>query len=104
MRAGLPGGRPDRHAGATGSSGTELAGRLRAKTGTLRNVTALAGEIDPLQGGALTFAYVANVPDPGEVTPGEVGIDGLAQILLDYPRGVDVAALAPLPPGPPPRT
>lgn len=89
-------------AGETGTlaerwEGTEIAGRLRAKTGTLRNVTALAGEIEPTQGGALTFAYVANVPDPGEVTSGEVGIDELAQILVQYPRGVDMATLAPLP-------
>jgi len=101
VRAGLP------VAGQTGTLaerfvGTEIAGRLHAKTGTLRNVTALAGEIDPLQGGSLTFAYVANVPDPGEVTSGEVGIDGLAQILLGYPRGVDLAALAPLPAAPAP--
>jgi D-alanyl-D-alanine carboxypeptidase/D-alanyl-D-alanine-endopeptidase (penicillin-binding protein 4) len=99
VRAGLP------VAGQTGTLaerfvGTEIAGRLRAKTGTLRNVTALAGEIDPLQGGSVTFAYVANVPDPGEVTSTEVGIDGLAQILLEYPRGVDLAALAPLPAAP----
>ncbi len=101
VRAGLP------VAGETGTLadrflGTEIAGRLRAKTGTLRNVTALAGEIDPLQGGSLTFAYVANVPDPGEVSAGEVGITGLAEILLAYPRGVDLAALGPLPPGPAP--
>ncbi len=89
-------------AGQTGTlaerwQGTEVAGRLRAKTGTLRNVTALAGEIEPTQGGSLTFAYVANVPDPGEVSAAEVGIDELAQILVQYPRGVDMAALAPLP-------
>jgi serine-type D-Ala-D-Ala carboxypeptidase/endopeptidase (penicillin-binding protein 4) len=89
-------------AGETGTladrwEGTEVAGRLRAKTGTLRNVAALAGEIRPTQGGALTFAYVANVPDPGEVTAGEVGVDELAHILVQYPRGVDLAALAPLP-------
>jgi D-alanyl-D-alanine carboxypeptidase/D-alanyl-D-alanine-endopeptidase (penicillin-binding protein 4) len=88
-------------AGETGTladrwQGTEVAGRLRGKTGTLRNVTALAGEVEPTQGGALTFAYVANVPDPGEVTAGEVGIDALAQILVQYPRGVDMAALEPL--------
>ena len=101
VRAGLP------VAGETGTLaerfvGTEIAGRLRAKTGTLRNVTALAGEIDPLQGGSLTFAYVANVPDPGEVSAAEVGTDALAQILLRYPRDVDLAALEPLPPGPAP--
>ncbi len=77
--------------------GTEVAGRLRGKTGTLRNVTALAGEVEPTQGGGLTFAYVANVPDPREVTAGEVGIDDLAHILVQYPRGVDMAALEPLP-------
>jgi serine-type D-Ala-D-Ala carboxypeptidase/endopeptidase (penicillin-binding protein 4) len=89
-------------AGETGTladrwKGTEVAGRLRGKTGTLRNVTALAGEVEPTQGGALTFAYVANVPDPGEVTAGGVGIDDLAQILVRYPRGVDMAALEPHP-------
>ncbi|HKY67876.1 MAG TPA: D-alanyl-D-alanine carboxypeptidase/D-alanyl-D-alanine-endopeptidase, partial [Acidimicrobiales bacterium] len=95
VRAGLP------VAGETGTladryEGTPLVGRLRAKTGTLRNVTALAGEIDPLQGGSLTFAYVANVPDPGEVTAGEVGVEQLGEILLGYPRGLDLAALQPL--------
>ncbi|MDD9369068.1 MAG: D-alanyl-D-alanine carboxypeptidase/D-alanyl-D-alanine-endopeptidase, partial [Acidimicrobiales bacterium] len=88
-------------AGETGTladrwTGTEVAGRLRGKTGTLRNVAALAGEVDPSQGGGLTFAYVANVPDPGEVTAGEVGVDDLAHILVQYPRGVDMAALEPL--------
>ena len=99
VRAGLP------IAGETGTladryEGTALAGRLRAKTGTLRNVTALAGEIDALQGGALTFAYVANVPDPGEVDAGEVGVERLGEILLGYPRGVDLAALEPAAPVP----
>jgi serine-type D-Ala-D-Ala carboxypeptidase/endopeptidase (penicillin-binding protein 4) len=89
-------------AGETGTlaerwQGSAVAGRLRAKTGTLRNATALAGEVSPLQGGSLTFAYVANVPDPGPISPEEVGMDQLAEILVAYPRGVDVAALVPLP-------
>ncbi|HEX6569774.1 MAG TPA: D-alanyl-D-alanine carboxypeptidase, partial [Acidimicrobiales bacterium] len=89
-------------AGETGTladrwRGTEVAGRMRAKTGSLRNVTALAGEVEPVRGGALTFAYVANVPDPGEVTLEDVHLAELPEILVDYPRGVDVAALAPLP-------
>jgi D-alanyl-D-alanine carboxypeptidase/D-alanyl-D-alanine-endopeptidase (penicillin-binding protein 4) len=75
--------------------GTPVAGRLRAKTGTLRNVTALAGEMRPLAGGSVTFAYVANVPDPGEVTSEDVDLNGLAAILLAYPRGVDIAPLTP---------
>jgi len=96
VRAGLP------VAGQTGTlatrfQGTDLVGRLRAKTGTLRNVTALAGEVDTLQGGAVTFAYVANVPDPGEVTAEGVGVAELGQILLEYPRGVDLTALQPQP-------
>jgi serine-type D-Ala-D-Ala carboxypeptidase/endopeptidase (penicillin-binding protein 4) len=89
-------------AGETGTladrwEGTPIAGRLRAKTGTLRNVTALAGVISPLQSGSLTFAYVANVPDPETVTAAEVNLDQLAQILVEHPRGVDVAALVPQP-------
>lgn len=79
---------------------TPVAGRLRGKTGTLRNVTALAGEIEPVSGGALSFAYVANVPDPREVSPEQVGIDELATILVDYPEGIDMAALEPLPASP----
>jgi D-alanyl-D-alanine carboxypeptidase/D-alanyl-D-alanine-endopeptidase (penicillin-binding protein 4) len=96
LRAGLP------VAGQTGTLtdrfvGTPAAGRLKAKTGTLRNVTALAGEVEPLAGGDVTFAYVANVADPGQVTFEDVGMEGLADILLAYPRGIDLAALEPLP-------
>jgi serine-type D-Ala-D-Ala carboxypeptidase/endopeptidase (penicillin-binding protein 4) len=75
--------------------GTPVAGRLRAKTGSLRNVTALAGEIEPLAGGTVTFAYVANVPEPGLLEPGDVNMNGLADILVAYRRGVDLAALEP---------
>ena len=77
-------------AGETGTlaerwRGTPVAGRLRAKTGSLRNVTALAGEIEPLAGGMVTFAYVANVPDPGLLDPGDVDMNGLADILVPTP-------------------
>ncbi len=88
-------------AGETGTlatwKGTSVDGRMRAKTGTLRNVTALAGEIEPLQGGTVTFAYVANIPDPDEVTSADVRLTGLADILVAYPRGVDLATLEPEP-------
>jgi hypothetical protein len=47
----------------------------------------------------VTFAYVANVADPGTTSFEEVGVDALANILLGYPEGVDLAALAPLPAG-----
>jgi D-alanyl-D-alanine carboxypeptidase/D-alanyl-D-alanine-endopeptidase (penicillin-binding protein 4) len=87
-------------AGETGTlaerwRGTQVAGRLRAKTGSLRNVTALAGEVEPLAGGRVTFAYVANVPDPGPLDPGDVDMDRLGDILITYGRGIDLAALAP---------
>lgn len=78
-----------------GWDGSAAAGRLRGKTGTLRNVTALAGEVEVRVGHTVTFAYVANVADPGEVTAAEVGLTQLADILMAYPRGVDVAQLEP---------
>jgi serine-type D-Ala-D-Ala carboxypeptidase/endopeptidase (penicillin-binding protein 4) len=92
-------------AGETGTlaerwQGSDVAGRMRAKTGTLRNVTALAGEVEPLAGGSpVWFAYIANVADPGLVTPEDVGLDRLADILVRYPRQVDLAALGPQPVG-----
>lgn len=92
---------------ATRYDGTAAEGRLRAKTGTLRNVTALAGEIDVADGDTVTFAYVANVPDPGQISSDQIGLTGLADLLMRYPEGVDLAALQPAaatPPGPPPGT
>ena len=87
-------------AGETGTlaerwRGTQVAGRLRAKTGSLRNVTALAGEVEPLAGGRVIFAYVANVPDPGPLDPEDVDMDRLGDILITYGRGIDLAALDP---------
>jgi len=79
---------------------TPVAGRLRAKTGTLRNVTALAGEVQPLPGGTLDFAYVANVSDPATVTADDVDMDSLPDILIGYGEGIDLAALSPLPAAP----
>jgi serine-type D-Ala-D-Ala carboxypeptidase/endopeptidase (penicillin-binding protein 4) len=79
---------------------TPVAGRMRAKTGTLRNVTSLAGVVQPLPGGTVSFAYVANVPDPGTVTPESVGMDDLPGILLRYGEGLDLTALGPLPAAP----
>jgi D-alanyl-D-alanine carboxypeptidase/D-alanyl-D-alanine-endopeptidase (penicillin-binding protein 4) len=88
-------------AGETGTlqdrwDGTPVAGRLLGKTGTLNQVTALTGRVSPLQGGALTFSYVATVPEGQYLGAADVALqDQLGQILVDYPRGVDVAALVP---------
>ncbi|MGE3621586.1 MAG: D-alanyl-D-alanine carboxypeptidase/D-alanyl-D-alanine-endopeptidase [Acidimicrobiia bacterium] len=79
---------------------TELAGRLRAKTGSLTSVTALAGVVDDADG-QLVFAYLANVPE-GQAVPA-AAVDAQAQlgeILLGYPRLPDPAALRPLPVAP----
>ncbi|HEY8546245.1 MAG TPA: D-alanyl-D-alanine carboxypeptidase/D-alanyl-D-alanine-endopeptidase, partial [Acidimicrobiales bacterium] len=81
--------------------GTELDGRMHAKTGTLNTVTALAGRVDPLQGGSLMFSYIANAPSiSGE--DADRWHRSLAEILVAYPRGVDIEAL--LPAGTPPAT
>ena len=52
-------------AGETGTlarrfAGTAAAGRLRAKTGSLHGVAAIAGYVETVAGSTLTFAYVVN--------------------------------------------
>ncbi|MGY6499580.1 MAG: D-alanyl-D-alanine carboxypeptidase/D-alanyl-D-alanine endopeptidase [Acidimicrobiales bacterium] len=48
--------------------GTPAAGQVRAKTGSLRHVNALAGFVETAEGRTYTFAYVANLPE-GEFMP-----------------------------------
>ncbi len=70
-----------------------LVGRIRAKTGTLNDVTALSGFADAEAGPSLTFSYIATGATVG---PTLYAIqDHLASILVDYAKGLDVAALAP---------
>jgi D-alanyl-D-alanine carboxypeptidase/D-alanyl-D-alanine-endopeptidase (penicillin-binding protein 4) len=76
--------------------GTPLDGTLRAKTGSLTSVSALAGLIeddDP----PLTFALVVNV-DPGTRVPESVGAlqQRIGEVLAAWPRGPDLAALGPI--------
>ncbi len=79
---------------------TPLAGKLRAKTGTLRSVTALAGVLDDTDG-RLVFAYVANVAENATIPADLVAAQQqLGEILLSWPRHPDPAALRPLPPEP----
>ena len=86
-------------AGETGTlaadfEGTPVDGRMHAKTGTLNTVTALAGRVDPTQGGSLMFSYIANAPSVSD-SSARAWRKGLAEILVAYPRGVDLDALLP---------
>jgi D-alanyl-D-alanine carboxypeptidase/D-alanyl-D-alanine-endopeptidase (penicillin-binding protein 4) len=76
--------------------GTRLDGVLRAKTGSLRSVAALAGFVeddDP----ALAFALVVNVAPDGTV-PEEVARlqQRVGEVLAAWPRVPDLAALGPI--------
>lgn len=76
---------------ATRFRGTAVAGRLRAKTGSLKNVTTLAGFVDLPEGGSATFAYVANGEPVDE--DGLAAQDLLAATLAGYlPPCPDVAS------------
>lgn len=75
--------------------GTPVEGRLRAKTGSLLQVSALAGEVDGRDGTTLTFAYLLNGVDWSREGPRLQ--DRLADILARYP---DVPALHELGPVP----
>jgi D-alanyl-D-alanine carboxypeptidase/D-alanyl-D-alanine-endopeptidase (penicillin-binding protein 4) len=91
-------------AGQTGTlqdrwNGTQVEGRLRAKTGTLNEVTALSGRVETLQGGSLTFSYVTNAVAGDTIGSEDVDLqNGLADILVRYPRGVDLTPLVPAAP------
>jgi serine-type D-Ala-D-Ala carboxypeptidase/endopeptidase (penicillin-binding protein 4) len=77
--------------------GGELVGRLRAKTGSLNSVTALTGVMD--DDGRLLFSYMANVDPSASIGTATVALqDGLAEMLLAWPRTPDVAVLGPQPP------
>ena len=72
---------------------TPSTGRVRAKTGTLNSVNALAGFADTPQGSTLSFAFMHNGTDPR--TTGVA--DGFTDRLMAYPKGPKIAMLEPLP-------
>lgn len=74
--------------------GTPAEGRLRAKTGTLSTVTALAGFVELPDGGTATFAYVAN-GKPAEGDPHR-GQDFLGVLLGQYATPCPEHGTAPL--------
>jgi D-alanyl-D-alanine carboxypeptidase/D-alanyl-D-alanine-endopeptidase (penicillin-binding protein 4) len=77
-----------------------VSGRLRAKTGSLNESTALSGYVDTLAGLDLVFAYVGN----GSGLSAEIETlydqqDLLGDALVRYPEGPALEDLAPLPVG-----
>ena len=77
--------------------GTDLVGQVRAKTGTLNQVTGLAGHATPaVEGETLRFSLLVNLP-PDQFVNGEI-VDAqqrLAEILTAHPDLPDVSDLRP---------
>lgn len=75
-------------------AGNPATGRLRAKTGSLDNVTGLAGYVDSTNGSpSLAFALLANdIPNDGV---GRVLQEQVGAALARYPQGPVPATLAP---------
>lgn len=78
--------------------GTELQGRIHAKTGTLDHVTALAGRAETLDGVDARFSLIINLPQDEFVSAELVGRQQvLAEILTAYPVVPEVDHLRPVP-------
>lgn len=71
-------------------------GRIRAKTGSVRNSRALAGFADS-DGGPLTFAYIANASPIIDGAANMQVQERLGLALVDYPQGPTIEQLSPLP-------
>ena len=88
-------------AGETGTlaerfEGTTVEGRMRAKTGTLRQATALAGFVDAPAGPTLSFAYVVNLTGPDLVnTPDRRLQRQLGEIMVRYPEVPPITEVGP---------
>ena len=74
--------------------GTAGEGRIRAKTGTLREVSSLAGVVDTPAGRRLAFAVITNGELPFEIR--ELHED-LVLALLSYPEAPAAEVLQPRP-------
>jgi serine-type D-Ala-D-Ala carboxypeptidase/endopeptidase (penicillin-binding protein 4) len=74
------------------------AGRLKAKTGTLNQVTSLAGFVQSIEGVDLSFTWIENLP-PSQVVGNDdlARQDELAAILVRYPEGPALVDLEPKP-------
>lgn len=77
---------------------TVAAGNLRAKTGSLRSVSALAGFVRGDDGRTYTLAYIANNPNGGQITAGEAEAQAaLAVGLASLEEVIPPAAILPVP-------
>ena len=75
-----------------------VTGRLRAKTGTLNQVTSLAGFVETIPGVDLTFSFMVNLPSSLLVDADDLAVqDALAAALATYPEGPPLDALGPEP-------
>ncbi len=74
--------------------GADVAGKIRGKTGSLNEVSALAGFAEAANGDILTFAYIANQP---ELNPNRAHAiqEDLGEELVEYPEGPSLAELGP---------
>ncbi len=76
----------------------ELNGRVRAKTGTLRPVTALSGWLRTVPERNLGFSFLINRPG-GQITAADSALQAdLLQAMLGYPETPDPALLSPAAP------
>jgi len=75
--------------------GTSAAGKVRAKTGSLEGVSALAGFAAAKDGRTLTFSLLAN--DLPNAASGSALQDKVVNVLAGYPRGPLVEELGPRP-------
>jgi D-alanyl-D-alanine carboxypeptidase/D-alanyl-D-alanine-endopeptidase (penicillin-binding protein 4) len=88
-------------AGETGTlaerfEGSTVEGRLQAKTGTLRQVTSLAGFVTPLDGPVITFAYLDNLLGGDLVNAPDRQLQrDLGEILVRYPDAPPVSEVGP---------
>lgn len=70
-------------------------GRVRAKTGSLNEVNALAGSVDTKEGVHLDFVYIVNGPEPRGIGV----LDNFAAALAVVPAGPSSEDLSPVTPG-----
>lgn len=91
-RPGRPGTLNDRLLSST------LRDRVRAKTGTLRPVTALSGWLSTVPGADLAFSFVVNRPQ-AQVTAADTALQSrLLEAMTAYPERPELTVLSPTPP------